>query len=92
MTPPPTPNDELVLQQRERMARIAQTGQRTGYLLFCLAIVVFVSGLLVGFTTAITTLIVVCLIAGSVVLAPTIVLGYAVKAADREDRGLPHGH
>ena len=39
-----------------------------------------------------TTAIVGCLILGSVVLAPTIILGYAVKAADREDRGLPHGH
>lgn len=74
------------------MGRLAQAGQRTGYLLFLLAMLLFVSGLVVGFTTVLTTLIVVCLIAGSVVLAPTIVLGYAVKAADREDRGLPHGH
>jgi hypothetical protein len=28
----------------------------------------------------------VCLAAGSVVLAPAIVFGFAVKAADREDR------
>jgi hypothetical protein len=32
------------------------------------------------------TAITVCLVAGSILLAPAIVLGYAVKAAERDDR------
>jgi hypothetical protein len=32
------------------------------------------------------SLIVACLVVGSIVLAPAIVFAYAVKAADREDR------
>ena len=31
-------------------------------------------------------MITVCLVVGSILLAPAIVLGYAVKAAEREDR------
>ena len=90
MTEPP--EDDPVLRQRARMARLAQRGQRLGYLLFLVAMVLFGVGLIAGFDGGVAPAIVACLIAGSVILAPTIILGYAVKAADREDRGLPHGH
>jgi hypothetical protein len=33
-----------------------------------------------------------CLVVGSALLAPSIVIGYGVKAADRADRGEPSGH
>ena len=46
----------------------------------------FVIGFVVGFEGAFVAVIVTCLIVGSAVLAPAIVLGYAVKAAEREDR------
>jgi hypothetical protein len=39
-----------------------------------------------------SSLIVALLVIGSIVLAPAIILGYAANAADREERGLPHGH
>ena len=81
-----------VLVKRSRLAKVAKRGQRAGYLLFGLAMAVFVAGLVAGFSSGLTTAIVACLIMGSLILAPTIILGYAVKAADREDRGLPHGH
>ena len=84
--------DDPVLRQRARLAKLAEVGQRSGYAVFGVAMVLFVVGLISGFTTGVTTGIVAALILGSVVLAPTIILGYAVKAADREDRGLPHGH
>ena len=95
-TPPPgvdpdDPNDPVVA-QRARLGIVAQRGQRLGYLVYLVAMVLFVVGLIAGYTTGLTTAIVACLVLGSVVLAPTIILGYAVKAADREDRGLPHGH
>ena len=44
----------------------------------------------IGFSATMATLVVVCLLASFVLLAPSIVIAYAVKAADREDaeRGL----
>ena len=46
----------------------------------------FVVGFAAGFDGWIGTTIVGCLVVGSLVLAPAIVFGYAVKAAEREDR------
>lgn len=75
-----------VLEQRARMAQLAAAGQRAGYALFGLAMVAFVAGFFVSFTGAVAWTVIGALVAGSVVLAPSIVLGYAVKAAAREDR------
>jgi hypothetical protein len=41
-----------------------------------------------GLTTAVVVIVVTALIVGSLFLAPAIVAGYGVKAADREDREL----
>ena len=60
--------------------------QRIGYAMFGVAIVAFFVGFFAGFTDAIVSLIVAMLGAGSILLAPAIVAGYAVKAAEREDR------
>jgi hypothetical protein len=75
-----------VRERRARIARLVELGQRVGYGLLGIAIVVFVVGFLVGFEDATVTVIVACLLAASAVLAPAIVFGYAVKAAEREDR------
>jgi hypothetical protein len=45
-----------------------------------------VFGFVAGFTGGVVTAILVALGIGSALLAPAIVIGYAVKAADREDR------
>lgn len=75
-----------VLERRRRIAGLVRVGQRVGYGLFGLAIALFVVGLLVGFGGAVTPAIVASIVVGSIVLAPAIVFGYAVKAAEREDR------
>jgi hypothetical protein len=75
-----------VLARRARIARLVSIGQRLGYGLFGAAIVAFAAGAAVGYRPWLTSLIVTALIAGSVVLAPAIVFGYAVRAAEREDR------
>jgi hypothetical protein len=75
-----------VLARRRRIAGLVVLGKRVGYGLFALATVLFVVGMVAGFTNALTSGIVASLLIGSLVLAPAIVLGYAVKAADREDR------
>jgi hypothetical protein len=81
--------DDPVRARRRRLARLAEVGQRVGYGLFGLAVAVFVVGAVTGFTGAVVTVVVACMAAGSVVLAPAIVLGYAARAAERED--VEHG-
>jgi hypothetical protein len=78
--------DDPVLERRRRIARLVELGKRIGYGLFGIAVVLFVVGVIAGFTAALTTAIVAAMLVGSVVLAPAIVFGYAVKAAEREER------
>ena len=59
---------------------------RLGYLCFGIAILTFVVGFIVSFNGAVSAIVVASMIVGSVLLAPAIVLGYAVKAAERDDR------
>ena len=75
-----------MLVRRRQMARGADLAQRAGYALFGLAVVLFVIGFAVGLTGAVVTSILVAMVLGSLLLAPAIVVGYAVKAAEREDR------
>jgi len=82
----PNVDADPVLVKRARIARWVLVGQRLGYGLFGLAMAVFVIGFIVGLAQWAVTLIVVCLVAGSIVLAPAIVFGYAVRAANRADR------
>ncbi len=72
--------------RRARIARAVELAQRAGYALFGVSIVGFVIGFVVGFDGAFVAVVVTTLVLGSIVLAPAIVLGYAVKAAEREDR------
>ena len=72
--------------RRARAARAADVGQKVGYALFGVAIVAFVIGAVSGLPTAAVVVVVAALLLGSVVLAPAIVLGYAARAAEREDR------
>ena len=62
---------------------------RVGSLLFGVAVALFIAAFVVGFTGPLVAAIIGALVAGSLLLAPAIVLGYAVKAAEKEDRA--HG-
>jgi hypothetical protein len=84
-----TPSGDPVRRRRAQVARWVSLGQRVGYALFGLAVVGFVAGFVVGFSDPVVRLIEICLLVGSLVLAPSIVLAYAVKAAERDD--LEHG-
>ncbi|CAN5180154.1 hypothetical protein BH24ACT1_BH24ACT1_03010 [soil metagenome] len=75
-----------VRRQRVRVARLASAGKRLGFALFGLAMVVFVAGLLTTFSDSVANTVVACLLVGSLILAPAIILGYATKAAERQDR------
>lgn len=82
-------SDDPVLAKRAQAQRIVDAGQRIGYALYAIAVVVFLVGLLTSFTGLVSTIALVGLIAGSVFLAPAIIGGYAIKAAIRDD--LEHG-
>ena len=89
-----TPSDapDPVLTRRARIARLVAVGKRTGTGLFLAATVLFFVGFFTEFSGRLASMIVGCLVGGSLVLAPSIVFGYAVQAAEREDQGLPSGH
>jgi hypothetical protein len=84
--PTADPSTDPVLARRARIARAAELGQRGGYLLFGVAVVVFVIGFATGFPGPAVGIIVGAMLVGSILLAPAIVAGYAVKAAEREER------
>ncbi|MBC8364909.1 MAG: hypothetical protein H8E59_07895 [Actinobacteria bacterium] len=87
-----TPSPDPILVRRERMRRLAATGKRFGYLAFLAAIVLFIVGLVGTFSDAIATTLIVLLVAGSIVLAPAIILHYGVQAAADQDAGRPTRH
>jgi len=80
------PAHDPVLERRARIAHWVSLGQRVGYALFGVACVAFFAGFAVGFDRWVVDLIVTALVVGSLILAPAIVFGYGVKAADRADR------
>jgi len=82
MSAPPDP----VAERRARIARWVALGKRVGYALLLASVVLFVIGALAGFPSALTTATVVTLIGACVVLPVPIVLGYGIRAAEREDR------
>jgi hypothetical protein len=79
------PDDDPVRRRRRHVARWTLLANRVGYLVLALAMALFVIAFAVGFSATMATLVIVALVVSFVLLAPSIVLGYAVKAADRED-------
>jgi hypothetical protein len=86
LAPTPAPAPDPVRARRQQIARWTQLANRVGYLCFLVALVAYALTFVVGFTGAMSALIVGAVIVGSILLAPAIVLGYAVKAAERDDR------
>jgi predicted lysophospholipase L1 biosynthesis ABC-type transport system permease subunit len=78
--------DDPVRRRRAQVARWTQLANRIGYVLLTVAVALFFLALLTGFDATMATLVIAALVAAFVLLAPSIVLGYAVKAAEREDR------
>jgi hypothetical protein len=79
--------DDPVRARRARIARFAAIGKRIGYTALLVAIVAFFAGLALGFPTWSVVAIITGLVVTCVVLPIPIVLGYGVRAAEREDRG-----
>jgi len=76
---------------RARRARIAKwtlLANRVGYLFVALAMALFFMTFVFDFTSTMATLVIISFVIGCALLAPSIILGYAIKAAEREDREL----
>jgi hypothetical protein len=81
----PLDDDDPIRRRRRTVERWTLLANRIGYLVLALAMALFVIAFAVGFSATMATLVIACLVMSFVLLAPSIVLGYAVKAADRED-------
>lgn len=81
--------DSDLRERRYKVAKFVKLGKRAGYSLWLVAIILFFSLFFTDFDGPLVGILLVCLIAGSVILLPSIVLSYAVRAAEREDREQP---
>lgn len=75
-----------ILEKRARISRATSLSIRIGLGLYLLASALFAVAVVTEFTGLLTTAITLALVIGSAVLAPAMVVHYAVKAADRADR------
>ena len=72
--------------RRQQASLIANTGRKIGYSIFFLSLIIFAIGLTVEFNNLVARTLTVLLIMGSIVLAPSILLHYAVRGAEREEK------
>jgi hypothetical protein len=72
--------------KRAQIAKWTLLANRVGYLFVALAMALFLMAFVLGFNSTMATLVIISFIVGCVLLAPSIIVGYAVKAAEREDR------
>ena len=85
----PSAAPESIDPVRVRRAQIAKwtlLANRVGYLFVALAMALFFIAFAVGFSSTMATLVIITFVIGCVLLAPSIIVGYAVKAAERDDR------
>lgn len=80
------PASDPILARRARFAQLATRGQRLGYAMLIVAVCAFAAGAATGFPAASIVIVVTALALTTVVLLPAIILGYAVRAAEKEDR------
>ena len=82
---PTEPSNDPVRSRRQKISRINNAANRLGYLLWAIAMACFVTAFIVGFKGLLVDMVIACIIAGSILLAPSVIIGYAVKAAERDD-------
>ena len=75
-----------VVARRARIARVVRYGKRAGYAALLVAVVSFVVAAATDFPAVAVDISIAALIAAIVILPVPIVLGYGVRAAEREER------
>jgi len=76
-----------VAAKRERIGKAVVVAKRVGYLALVVAVIGFVLSALTGFESWAVGLTITGLVVGIVVLPLPIIVGYGIRAAEREDRG-----
>lgn len=76
-----------VAARRARLTRLVALGKRLGYASMLVAIVAFFAAIATGFPTWLVVVAAVGLVASCVLLPVPIILGYGLRAAEREERG-----
>lgn len=79
-------SEDPVLIKRAKIAKWTLLANRVGYLFVALSMALFIIAFAIGFNSTMATLVVIAFLIGFALLLPSIILGYAVKAAIREDR------
>ncbi|MFZ9706684.1 MAG: hypothetical protein ACO3CG_02485 [Ilumatobacteraceae bacterium] len=79
------PSVDPVVAKRDRIDRLNKIASRIGYGLYAVSTVTFFSGLWTEYTGAFHLASGVSLVVGSVILAPSIVITYGIRAARRDD-------
>ena len=85
----PGPTTDPVRARRATIAKWTLIANRVGYLFVALAMALFFMAFVFDFNATMATLVIVSFVIGCALLAPSIILGYAVKAAERDD--VEHG-
>lgn len=80
------PSKDPVVIRRDRIDRLNTIAKRTGYGLWAVSVVTFFAGLWSSLTSSMHFMSGVALVVGSIILAPSIVISYGIRAARREDR------
>jgi hypothetical protein len=89
VTPSPASPDaprDLVAERRARIARVVGIAQRIGYGALLVAIGCFVAAAILEFPPGLVTATIAALVAAIVILPVPIVIGYGVRAAERDER------
>ena len=88
MSNPPASPEEIdpIRVRRAQVAKWTLLANRVGYLFVAVSMALFVIAFAVGFSSTMASLVIVSFVIGCILLAPSIIVGYAVKAVEREDR------
>jgi hypothetical protein len=81
-----TPETDPIRERRAHIARAVKIAKRVGYTALTVSIVAFLVALATDFPSWLVTLTVTTLVAAIIILPLPIVLGYGVRAAEREER------
>jgi hypothetical protein len=82
------PPIDPIRERRKKIAHWTLLANRIGYLVLALAMTLFILAFLFGFSPTMAALVITSLIVSFALLAPSIIVGYAVKAAERNDAEL----
>lgn len=88
MSNPQPASEEIdpALVRRAHIKKWTLLANRVGYLFVALSMALFFIAFALGFSPVMATLVIIAFVIGCVLLAPSIIVGYAVKAAERDDR------